>query len=562
MIGQDINWPAALAIMRACRLIQTRSIGILVLYCIMTVLNAVLDGFTIVLFIDMVTIRGTTDQPDQVLGLIIRILGFLGWRLNLENILVLLSVMFVLRVGLYFCVIAMDGIVSAYVRRKIQVEGFKNVVGGDWEFLRDLRVGQRVGALTEEAAVVTKYLASVIRSVYFLLTFLVLSGIALMVSVELTIIMMGVGIPMLVLLQYLFSRQSRLSAQQTVARQGFASDVTERLSGLFQIKVEGEKHHHVASGLRNQAQLSRLEVLIGYCQASIGALNVLMPALALLAFYAWAGWRGRSLEESMHLLAGVGVVGARAASQLNGFIASWGNLSRLSGSILPVHQLFTIPPELPRYSIGERVVKVELDNVSYQYNGGSGVRSVSLVAERGRPLVLRGPSGSGKTTIANLMSGVYLPKGGDVFYIGASGRRYNGREFKSRVGYVTQEIYLFHGTVRENLVPRGMDVGDDALWICLDRVGATEFIHEMGGLDAQIIESGRSLSGGQKRRLGIARILVKQPDFIIFDEVTAGLDEENQAVVREAVIHASYTGVVVIITHEDVFEDLDMYVLA
>jgi ATPase subunit of ABC transporter with duplicated ATPase domains len=117
---------------------------------------------------------------------------------------------------------------------------------------------------------------------------------------------------------------------------------------------------------------------------------------------------------------------------------------------------------------------------------------------------------------------------------------------------VTQDIYLFRGSLRCNLAA-GRDCTDEQIWAALEKVDAAEFVRTMGGLDIESAEAGRSLSGGQRRRLGIARILLSGSDILIFDEATAGLDQVNKSAVLSVIEKLSENYIVVIISHEELF---------
>jgi ABC-type bacteriocin/lantibiotic exporter with double-glycine peptidase domain len=268
------------------------------------------------------------------------------------------------------------------------------------------------------------------------------------------------------------------------------------------------------------------------------------------ALYVWSLISGTPLQASLQLLAGIGVVGTQALSQANQFTANLGNVSAYAGSVGPVYDLFSITPEVWRPLVPERVTRVELHDVSYNYSERAGVRGVSLSFGVGNPLLLMGPSGSGKTTLANVVAGLYRASKGRVDYVGESGRSYDAVEARPRVGYVPQDILLFQGTVRENLTGGQGHIADEVLIEALRGAGAEVFVSRLGGLDAVIVEAGRSLSGGERRRLGIARVLAGHPDVLILDEVTVGLDEERKLELLTTIGALSERFVVVAITHD------------
>ena len=190
-----------------------------------------------------------------------------------------------------------------------------------------------------------------------------------------------------------------------------------------------------------------------------------------------------------------------------------------------------------------------MNNLSYAYSGNTVIDGISCVVERGVPLLLGGRSGKGKTTLANLISGLYFPDKGEVLYIGESGKEFVSINYRAKVGFVTQDIYLFQGSLRENLTS-GRNCTDEQIWATLEQVDAIDFVRSMGGLDVESTEAGRSLSGGQRRRLGIARVLLSGSDILIFDEVIAGLDEINKSAVLKVIERLGKSYIVVMISHE------------
>ncbi|MBI5563108.1 MAG: ABC transporter ATP-binding protein [Deltaproteobacteria bacterium] len=548
---KDLRMDQALFIARRCRLLKARTGAALAVYYGLAVLNAAIDGVSLVLLIDLVTGKTPLESGAPVMDLVTGVLAGLGIAPDYAALYMALMALFLLRVALMFAYTAMDGFFEASARRIIQEQGFSSVMAGDWEELRSIRVGERVGAVTEEASNAAKYFMSGARALYSGLTVLVLSIIALTVSLDVSILFLIIGAPVLIVLRRLFSLQAKAAEKLVDERQGFYANVTERLHGLFQIKVEGNAAHHVEQGLRNQKRLTQLEVRWWNLRAVIYAFNVLLPVAVLAAGYGWAAHKGIRLQELMTVMAGVGVIGARALAQLNQLTSNVGNLTGYAGSITPVHALFSIRQEPVKKAVPEKIRGVEVKDASYMYNEKAGVKRMSLSAFVGSPLIMMGPSGSGKTTLANLIAGLYRPAEGAVSYVGESGNAYNSLEYRPKVGYVTQDIHLFHGTVRENLAASLGSHVDDA-WLAerLRQAGAEEFVEEMGGLGAVIAEGGRSLSGGQRRRLGIARVLTAAPDILILDEVTAGLDEGRKAELLSTIKRLSESLVVVMITHD------------
>lgn len=556
MLFKNLRIRDALAIIKRCRIITARAGYGLIIYYAIAMLNALIDGVSLVLLIDLITGKAGVDSNTYIMELLSDWLIALSFTPDFDTLFFLLTGLFLVKVVLIFAYTALDGYFEASLRRALQEHGFASVLRGDWEVLRNIRVGERVGAITEEASNVAKYFMSAVRSIYSLLAVIVLSVLALMVSLDVSVLFIAIGIPVLLVLRYLFNLQAKIAEKLVNERQGFYAGITERLSGLFQIKVEGNSRHHIDQGLKNQEKLTGLEVRWWNLRAYIYAFNVLLPVTVLIASYLWSLFTGAALKDIISLVAGVGILGARVLAQVNQLSANIGNITGFAGSIPPVLGLFSIPEEPFKKPMPEKLQCVEVKNVSYLYNKKSGVSGMNLSSMIERPLVMMGESGSGKTTMANLIAGLYRPASGRIDYVGLSGTSYSSLEYRPRTGYVAQDIHLFHGTVRENLIASsesGCD--DDRLWECLKKSGADEFVRNLGGLEAVITEAGRSLSGGQRRRIGIARVLTGSPDILILDEVTAGLDDTRKKELVETIKDLSRSLVVVIITHDtDMFQ--------
>lgn len=518
-------------------------------YYSLTLLSALCDGLGLVLLVSLVTGKLGDGQPDTVTAFLLGALNHFGIDGTQPAALLIVAILFGIKTIILFGLSVADARFTATIRQKLQESAYTAAVSADWEVMRGKRIGQLVGQLTEETHLVTRYMVSAIKAVYYVIASLIFGFLALVVSVQLTLLMALVALPLVYGLRRTMSYQSRVSALQTDARQGFAADMAERLNNLFFIKTQGSEARHIATGNRHQPEIARLEVLIGWCQALIANFNAILILLALGGFYLWTIYSGQPLQDALHLLASVGTVGARAAAQFNNAVGAVGNVSRFSGSIPLLDAMLALKPSRPRQPMPERVVLVELSGACYVVDGRPLTPMVTTTIGVARPIAIRGPSGTGKTTTANLISGVYQPSSGTISYIGVSGVPYDATNYRAKIGYVTQDIFLFHGTVRDNLI-LDENTTDAILQEAINLAGAGEFIARIGGLDASIAEAGRSLSGGEKRRLGIARALATSPDILILDEITSGLDPDLRAEIVGLIDHLAERVVIVAISHE------------
>ena len=180
---------------------------------------------------------------------------------------------------------------------------------------------------------------------------------------------------------------------------------------------------------------------------------------------------------------------------------------------------------------------ISFEDVSFQYNdGGAEVLShIDIQVKAGENIAIVGPSGSGKTTLCHLIPRFYTVTSGRVLIDGQDIQGLTLHSLRSQVGVVQQDVYLFAGTIYENIVYGRSDASRESVIQAAKHAGAHEFIEKLpDGYDTYIGERGIKLSGGQKQRVSIARVFLKNPPILILDEATSSLDNESERIVQES----------------------------
>ncbi len=195
--------------------------------------------------------------------------------------------------------------------------------------------------------------------------------------------------------------------------------------------------------------------------------------------------------------------------------------------------------------------QVRLENVFFAYQPDEPVlNDISFSAARGETVAIVGPTGAGKTSIANLMLRFYDPHRGRVFINGTDIRSIPLPVLRSRTGLVSQDPFLFSGTIRDNIVFGESDISDRRLADIIDLARCRSLIESLdNGLDAPVTPKGSAFSSGQRQLLSIARALAHDPDLIIFDEATSYIDLETDMMIREALVNLIRERTAIIIAH-------------
>ncbi|HHQ0753690.1 TPA: ABC transporter ATP-binding protein [Listeria monocytogenes] len=194
---------------------------------------------------------------------------------------------------------------------------------------------------------------------------------------------------------------------------------------------------------------------------------------------------------------------------------------------------------------------IAYNHVSFEYSDGKNVLNhINLSIKAGETVAFVGPSGAGKTTICNLLPRFYDVSAGEITIDGENIKRFTLSSLRAQIGVVQQDVFLFSGTVRENIAYGKLDASDEEIEHVVKLAHLSKVVEEMpDGLDTIIGERGVKLSGGQKQRLAIARMFLKNPPILILDEATSALDTETEQVIQASLEELAEGRTTLIIAH-------------
>jgi ABC-type multidrug transport system fused ATPase/permease subunit len=223
-----------------------------------------------------------------------------------------------------------------------------------------------------------------------------------------------------------------------------------------------------------------------------------------------------------------------------------GVYTRLQKTIGAAENLLLLLDE-PAENVSERYVpdsehtlhgQITFDSVEFRYPSRSEVtvlQEVSFRVEPGQQVALVGPSGAGKSTVTSLLLKFYEPTGGRILFDGRNSLDFPVTELRAQMAIVMQDVFLFGGTIRENIAYGKPDAGEEEIIDAAVQANAWDFIQSFPeGLSTVVGERGVQLSGGQRQRIAIARAVLKNPKILILDEATSSLDSESERLVQEA----------------------------
>jgi ATP-binding cassette subfamily B protein len=294
---------------------------------------------------------------------------------------------------------------------------------------------------------------------------------------------------------------------------------------------------------------------IAKVRAGVNPLIEVLGGLSVAGVIAYAGWQTTlGIETPGHLFAFIAalLLAADPARRLARFHLQ---MKSLVVNVGLMFEILDTPAAESKQTLGSplRVEKgqVHFDRVSFAYARGKPVlHDISFTAEGGEMTALVGPSGGGKTTIFGLLQGFWRPDAGAIFIDGQSIDATTLASWRRNIALVSQDVFLFEGTIRDNIIAARPDASDDELRAAARAACADEFIQKLpSGYDTSVGELGNMLSGGQRQRISIARAFLKDAPILLLDEPTSALDSEAEQAIQEALAELMQGRTTIVIAH-------------
>jgi len=346
------------------------------------------------------------------------------------------------------------------------------------------------------------------------------------------------------------------------------------VSGAMLVKLFGRPDQEASSFDDRAARVRDIGVVTASYQRIFVVALTLTASLATAFAYGWGG------VQAVHGALAVGTVVALTAylARLYGPLTQLSNLNLdVMTTLVSFERLFEVLDLQPMIvehpdaiALEPGPASVELVHVDFSYPAAEDVslaslevvarleqyprtevlHDLSLRIEPGTVVALVGPSGAGKTTISALVPRLYDVTSGSVRINGTDVRMVTEESLRDRVGVVSQDPHLFHDTLGANLRYARPEASDQELWDALERAQIRPLVEQMpGGLDTVVGDRGYRLSGGEKQRVALARLILKAPDIVVLDEATAHLDSESEAAVQQALEEALAGRTSLVIAH-------------
>ena len=513
-----------------------------------------LEGVGVVTMLPVLElVAGGAEDPSGVSIHVARGLEAVGLSPSLGVLLALIVFAMVAKAGFLWLAMRQVGYTVAQVTTDLRMRLLRALMRARWSYFVSQPAGRFANAISNEshrAASAYREGCVVIAGILQILAYL---AVAVVVSWRMALGTLVVGSVFLVLLRGLVRMARAAGQDQTDLMRSLIARLTDALQGIKPIRAMGRERHlqplleRETEGL-NQAlrrQVSATETLRLFQEPTLAILlagglylaltlgNQPFPSVFMLAFIFY------------RVMTHVNALQTKYQVMTVGESAFW-SLIEQAETAEAEHEELQGTTKVPSLREG-----IRFENVDFRYGRFPVLDGVSLDIPADAFVALHGPSGSGKTTIADLIVGLNRAQGGCIRVDGIPIEELDLIQWRREIGYVPQEIFLFHDTIFRNVTLGDASLTRDDVERALREAGAWSFVVEReGGMDAIIGEAGSRLSGGQRQRISIARALVHRPRLLILDEATASLDPATESAILQTLAKLQGRIAVVAISHQ------------
>lgn len=388
-----------------------------------------------------------------------------------------------------------------------------------------------------------------------LVTLVSLIGVMFVQDVVLSLIVFTVAPPLLFGLRYLAKRLRTATRDAVILNSHVLGAMQETVQGISIVKaftMEKQLEQKIQSTIdaaeRRSNRIARLSERNGPLTESLAGLSV----AGVMAYAAFQAIYGGVLPGAFFSFITALLLAYEPAKRLAKLQVQMERAAVNAKMIYEILDMQTHQRDKP--GAGQLVVgeaRIEFRNVTFAYgSNGPVLHDLSFVAEGGKTTALVGPSGAGKSTVITLVPRFYDPAAGEILIDGQNIADVTKSSLRHHLAYVSQQPYLFEGTIRDNIRYGRPEATDEEIEEAARLANAHEFIlAQPMGYDTPVGENGLTLSGGQRQRLSIARALVRNAPILLLDEATSALDTESEAAVQQALEAAMVGRTVIVIAH-------------
>ncbi len=450
-------------------------------------------------------------------------------------------------------------VVGVRMQKDMRRDLFKKYESLPFSYFDNHKTGDLLSRLTSDLFDVSELAHHGPENV-FLSVLMLIGSFIILVNINLTLtLIMFATVPFIVLFSLLSRRkmQSAMKASR-VQMSAINSAVENSVTGIREAKAYVAEHHEICKFNESNKMFAHFR---SKAMFSLGFFHAIMQFLTdllyLVVIFAGGLFLQNGLIDAGEFAAFVLYI-SMFLNPINRFIALFEQLQEGMSGFARFHEIMNENEEVDEGKIEIGTIKgdVRFENVTFGYSDAETdtkknvISDLNLHIRAGEMLALVGPSGGGKSTLCNLVPRFYNVDTGRITIDGVDIRDITLHSLRKNIGMVSQNVFLFDGTVRENIAYGNLDATDEEIIEAAKKANIHDYIITLDkGYDTEVGERGVKLSGGQKQRVAIARVFLKNPSLLILDEATSALDNATEMQIQASLEQLSHGRTVIVVAH-------------
>jgi hypothetical protein len=427
---------------------------------------------------------------------------------------------------------------------------FKNYINLTYGEITNKNISKMTSMITGEAFNLSNYAQNIIIIFVEIFTVIFLYLLLIMTNWKMTLILtFFLGVIIIALLFVLKNKIKEDGIKRTNIQLLFYKILNETFCNFKMLKFTQNEDRIYNNFSKISSEFSKVHVINGVVSSIYRPVleTVGFGILILVVIYILYAYENSEIV--LPIISIYALALYRMLPAINRILASYNMIVFLSNSFDVIYNELKHAPLLESNENITFNTKIELKHVSFEYVKDKKVfEDVNLTILKGDKVAFIGSSGSGKSTLVDIIIGLYVPLYGKILVDDTVLNYRNVRSFRSKIGYIPQFIYLFDGTVGEN-VSFGYEFNEEKVVEALKKASIYEFLLTKEGVNTKVGDGGVQLSGGQKQRIGIARALYNDPEIIVLDEATSALDIGTELKIMDEIYRIGENKTLFIVTH-------------
>ncbi|RAZ44851.1 ABC transporter ATP-binding protein [Campylobacter hyointestinalis subsp. lawsonii] len=405
-------------------------------------------------------------------------------------------------------------------------------------------------AIINEASNLSSYIQSLLSILSEVFTIVLLYSILLVIDWKMTLVLtLVLGLKILFITKILSKKIKAQGEKRSESQSKFYKILNETFGNFKIVKFIQNEKKILNEFLTASTQFARSNIVNATLQQLPRNILETVGFSSLIAIVIFILIKYEDASKVLPIISMYALALYRMLPAINKILNSYNGMLFMSKALNIVYdELRYIPPKEGDQNINFKS-EIVLNNISFEYIASKPVlNGITLSIKRGEKIAFIGKSGGGKSTLVDLIIGLYRPNKGEIYVDGILLGDKNIRSWRSKIGYIPQSIYLFDGTVKDN-VAFGYELDESKVVECLKKANIYDFLSQKDGIDTRVGEGGIQLSGGQKQRIGIARALYNDPEILVLDEATSALDNDTESKIMDEIYEVSNDKTLIIIAH-------------